>query len=109
MARPYKTRRFFKQTEIDKLRQLAAEGKSQAFAAVALSRDPGTIAGAAIRYGIQFAASKGGTPVRADIEQSRQKRAENCRRYRRRKKGIILDNIKRFDDPRCMISLDTIL
>jgi hypothetical protein len=103
MARPYSPRRWFTSLDIERMRQLAAAGQSQADAARALNRDPGTIAGAATRYRIQFAAGKGGTPVRADPEKSRAKRAENCRRYRARKGAKTrTPKITRFDDPRVM-------
>lgn len=108
MPRAYRRRRYFKKLEIDLMRRLAAEGKSQRYVAGLLDRDPATIGGAAIRYGIQFAASPG-RPATADPEERLKRRAMHCRRRRRRKKGIILHTISRFDDPRVMISLDTFL
>jgi hypothetical protein len=103
-----KPRRFFKITDINLMREWAADGKSQSYAAKQLNRDPGVIAQAAIRYGIQFNA-KSGSPIRTTIQHRRKMKAANCARFRR-KRGAkpnprmarIQISVVRFDDPRVM-------
>lgn len=90
------------------MRALAVAGKSQSYAAALLDRDPGVIAQAAIRYGIQFDAPPG-TPVRTTIEHKRKLKAANCARQRRKYGARIMPQmarrqlpVTRFDDPRAM-------
>lgn len=103
-------RRYFKNTEIKMMRDLAAGRKSQAYAAALLGRDPGVVAQAAIRYGIQFNAPPG-TSVRVTLEHKRRLKAANNARQRRKRGARIMPQmarrqvpVVRFDDPRVMIS-----
>lgn len=104
-------RRYFKITEINQMRQWAVDGKSQSYAARELNRDPGVIAQAAKRYGIQFHASSG-TRVRTTIEHRRKLNVANCARQRRKKGAKCMPQmarqqlpINRFDDPRVMVNV----
>ena len=104
----YRPRRYFKITELKLMRRLAEDGRSQSYAARMLDRDPGTIAQAAKRYGIQFHAKSGPSP--ADVEVRRRKRADHCRLYRQRRgatprvfRSPEVLTVTRFDDPRVMV------
>jgi hypothetical protein len=85
------------------MRQLASEKVSQNEVAIILDRDPGTVAQAAIRYGIKFQAPPGPKP-KLDEETKRRRRAEACKLYRQRKgaKPRVF-RVNRFDDPRVMV------
>src|SRR5580765_8011099 len=97
-----KPRKFFKITEINLMRQLAEQGKSQTYVAKLLGRESSIISRAAKRYNIEFVyVAPSGRP-KVDPVERRRKRAEACKNWRRRRgigprpPGLV----KRFDDPR---------
>lgn len=98
-------RRYFKIIEIKMLREWAEDGKSQAYTAQILNRNPGVICRVAKLHNIKFNA-KNGRPKIIDKEKYLKRRAEACKRYRRNlgiQPRIFKSKIQRFDDPRIMI------
>lgn len=102
MPRYYPPRRFFKTTEIKLMRQLADEGKSQAYVGKILGRSAQCIGTASIRYGIQFQ-GKCGRPRHPDRAAQLARHAETNRQWRARQGAKTRPRPIRFDDPRVMI------
>lgn len=93
--RKYAKRRFFTTVEIKLMQKLAKERKSQSAVAKILNRTHGSIAVAALRYGIKFNAPLMGKPRKATANESTPATEPTTEPESE-------PEVTRFDDPRVM-------